>query len=241
MPADPWILVLAFVVTIVAGLVQGTSGFGLSVVSVPVLSLLDRDLAPVPQLLIAFPLAAAMVWRDWRHLDLSGVGWVLVGRVPGALLGVVLLKAFSESSLDFLIAGLVLAGVAIVGSGVVVRLTPVTKLFAGVASGTMGLVASVGGPPLALLYRNVPGGTLRSSLNAIFVIGIVFSISVRATAGEIVANDLRVAALLLPAVFIGLWLSRFSTDRIEGPALKRAVLVISALAATGLMLRSVLS
>ena len=80
MPADAWILVLAFLITIAAGLVQGTIGFGLAVVSVPVLSLLDRDLAPVPQLLIALPLALAMVWREWRHLDLSGVGWVLAGR-----------------------------------------------------------------------------------------------------------------------------------------------------------------
>jgi uncharacterized membrane protein YfcA len=182
-----------------------------------------------------------MVWREWRHLDLSGVGWVLAGRVPGALIGVLLLKAFSEASLDFLIAFLVLAGVAIFGSGVVVRLSPVTKLAAGVASGVMGLVASVGGPPLALLYRDMPGGTLRSSLNAIFTIGIAFSIAVRATAGEIAGNDLKVAAFLLPAAFLGLWLSRFSTDRIEGPALKKAVLVVSALAATGLLLRSLLS
>ncbi|NNC92716.1 MAG: sulfite exporter TauE/SafE family protein [Acidimicrobiia bacterium] len=240
MPADPWILALAFVITIAAGMMQGTIGFGLAVVSVPVLSLLDRDLAPVPQLLVAFPLAVAMVWREWRHVDLTGVGWVLAGRVPGALLGVILLKGFSEASLDVLIALLVLAGVAIFGSGVVVRLSPVTKLAAGVASGVMGLVASVGGPPLALLYHDVPGGTLRSSLNAIFVIGVAFSIAVRAGSGEIVANDLKVAAFLLPAVFLGLWLSRYSTERIEGAALKRAVLVVSALAATGLLLRSIL-
>jgi uncharacterized membrane protein YfcA len=240
MPADPWILVLAFAITIVAGLVQGTIGFGLAVVSVPVLSLLDRDLAPVPQLLIALPLALAMVWREWRHLDLSGVGWVLAGRFPGAALGVVLLKVFSDSALDVLIAVLVLAGVLIVGSGVVVALNPVTKLVAGLASGTMGLVASVGGPPLALLYRDVKGGTLRSSLNAIFAIGIVFTIGVRAVTREISLNDLRVAALLLPAAFLGLWLSRFFTDRFEGPALKNAVLVVSALAATGLLLRSLL-
>ena len=157
MPADPWILALAFAITVGAGLVQGTIGFGLAVVSVPVLSLLDRDLAPVPQLLIALPLALAMVWREWRHLDLSGVGWVLAGRFPGAALGVVLLKLFSERALDVLIAGLVLAGVAIVASGVVIRLNPFTKLAAGIASGTMGLVATIGGPPLALLYQCSPG------------------------------------------------------------------------------------
>ncbi len=125
--------------------------------------------------------------------------------------------------------------------GVIIRLSPTTKVAAGVASGTMGLVASVGGPPLALLYRDVQGGTLRSSLNAIFAIGIVFSISVRGAAGEISGNDLKVALFLLPAVFIGLWLSWFFTARAEGPALKNAVLAVSALAATGLLLRSILS
>lgn len=170
MPVDPPVLVLALAVTVAAGLVQGTIGFGLSVVSVPVLSLLDRDLAPVPQLLITLALALAIVWREWRHLDLSGVGWVLVGRLPGAALGVVLLKTFADTALDALVAALVLIGVAIVGSGVVIRLTPFTKITAGVASGTMGLVASIGGPPLALLYRDVKGGTMRSSLNAIFAI-----------------------------------------------------------------------
>lgn len=240
MPADAWILALAFTITIAAGLVQGTIGFGLAVVSVPVLSLLDRDLAPVPQLLIALPLALAMVWREWRDLDLTGVGWVLAGRLPGAALGVVLLKRFSDAALDALIAGLVLAGVAIVASGVVIRLNPFTKVTAGVASGTMGLVASIGGPPLALLYREVEGGRLRSSLNAIFAIGIIFSISVRSVTGEISANDLRVAAFLVPAAFGGLWLSRYVTDEFEGPRLKAAVLVVSALAAVGLLIRTVL-
>lgn len=237
MPAEAWILALAFAITVAAALIQGTIGFGLAVVSVPVLSLLDRDLAPVPQLLIALPLAIAMVWREWRHLDLTGVGWVLAGRFPGAALGVVLLKTFSETALDVLIAGLVLAGVAIVGSGFVVRLNSFTKLLAGTASGVMGLVASIGGPPLALLYREVEGGTLRSSLNAIFSVGILLSIAVRGATGEISLDDVRVALFLLPAAFGGLWLSRFFTDQIEGRTLKNGVLVISALAAIGLLLR----
>jgi uncharacterized membrane protein YfcA len=241
MPVEPWILVLALAITVAAGLVQGTIGFGLAVVSVPVLSLLDRDLAPVPQLLIALPLALAMVWREWRHLDLSGVGWVLAGRLPGAALGVVLLKLVSDAALDVIIASLVLVGVAIVASGVVIRLTPLTKVMAGVASGTMGLVASIGGPPLALLYRDVEGGRLRSSLNAIFSIGIIFSISVRGATGEISRNDIKLALVLLPAAFAGLWLSRFFIDQIEGVKLKNAVLVISALAAAGLLLRTVLN
>ena len=74
MPVDTNVLILAFGVTIIAATLQGTVGFGLSVISVPVLSLFDGDLAPVPQLLMSLPLAIAMVSRDWRHVDLHGVG-----------------------------------------------------------------------------------------------------------------------------------------------------------------------
>lgn len=239
MPADTWILVLAFMIMFVGGLVQGTIGFGLSVVSVPVLSLLDRDLAPVPQLLIALPLAITIAWREWRHVDLGGVGWVLAGRFPGAIIGVILLKLFSDSALDFLIGALVLVGVVIVGGGFAVRLTPLNKLVGGVASGVMGLVASLGGPPLALLYRDVEGGRLRSSLNAIFSMGIVFSIVVRGVSGEITVNDLKVAAFLMPAAFIGLWVSRFFVARAEGRFLRTAVLVVSGAAAAGLLVRPI--
>lgn len=51
------VLAVAFVVTALSSTVQGTIGFGFAVLSVPVLSLLDTRLAPVPQLLLALPIS----------------------------------------------------------------------------------------------------------------------------------------------------------------------------------------
>ncbi len=100
------------------------------------------------------------------------------------------------------------------------------------------MVSSIGGPPLALLYRDAGGGTLRSSLAAIFVIGLVITITARSVAGEINADDLVLGACLFPAVALGVWCSRFFLGRVEGAPLKRAILVVASLAALGLLWRA---
>ena len=57
MPISVFELVVALVVTALGAIVQGTIGVGFGMLSVPVLSLVNPVLAPVPQLLLAAPLA----------------------------------------------------------------------------------------------------------------------------------------------------------------------------------------
>lgn len=239
MPIPP--LLVAIAITSVAACVQATTGLGFAVLSVPVLSLLDARLAPVPQLLVVAPLTASMVWRERHDLDLRGVGWVLLGRLPGAGIGVLLLKLGSQASLDALIASCVIVAVAIVGGGLELRRTRATELAAGVFSGIFGLVASIGGPPLALLYRDARGPTLRATLAAIFSIGLLITIGARLLAREISLLDAELALWLLPGLFIGIWASRFFIGRIEGRPLKIAILLVAMLAAVGLLVRAALS
>ena len=55
--------------------------------AVPILLLIDPVLAPVPSLLLAVPLTAWQLLRERGTVDRSGVIWILVGRIPGGLLG----------------------------------------------------------------------------------------------------------------------------------------------------------
>ena len=238
LPVTAPILVVAMLVTALAAAVQGTIGFGFAIVSVPVLSLMDPTLAPVPQLLVTLPLTVSMAWRERHAMDLRGIGWVLVGRVPGALIGVVLLKLADKQGLDVLLASMVLLALGLLVSGVDVKRRPVTEVGAGIASGTMGLVSSIGGPPLALLFHDSPGPSIRASLAGIFTIGLLITIGTRAAASEIAWSDLHVAAFLLPALFVGLWASRYLHGRIEGRPLRVSILVVSAAASVGLMVRA---
>ena len=229
---------LALVITVGAALVQGSVGMGFAMVSVPALALIDPQLSPVPQLLVSIPLAITMAWRERGHMDTKGVGWIIAGRVPGALIGVALLTVATQQVLDIAIAFIVLGGVAILASGYHVRRTPGTKFAAGVTSGTSGLVASIGGPPLALLYSRAEGGIIRSSLAAVFTIGLLITLIARSATGNITTTDVKVAAILFPALVVGYLLSNLVKNRLDPSKLRVAILVLSAIAAGGLLFRA---
>ncbi|MCJ7780291.1 MAG: sulfite exporter TauE/SafE family protein [Acidimicrobiia bacterium] len=231
-------LITALVVTFVAAAIQGVVGMGFAMVSVPILALIDPSLAPVPQLLITLPLTVSMAWRERRHIQLSGVGWIIGGRIPGAVIGIGLLGVATQQTLDIAIALIVLGAVAIIGSGFHVKRTPFSEFGAGLVSGVSGLVASIGGPPLALLYTRDDGPTVRSNLAAIFTIGLMITISARALTGNITLSDVRVAAILFPALAAGYVVSYRFKNRISQPIVRNAILVLSLLGAIGLIIRA---
>jgi uncharacterized protein len=237
-PVSPGALVVAMVVTVIAAIVQGSIGIGFAVLSVPVLALVDPALSPVPQLLLSLPLTVYMAWRERHAIHLKSMAWVLAGRIPGAALGMFLLGIASAKVLDAFIGGVVLAGTLITATDLKVRRTPATELIAGTVAGVTGLVSAIGGPPLALLYRNDKGEVLRANLAAIFTIGLLISIAGRALVNQISRSDIILSILLFPPLVIGIYFSRGLIKYFEGPALKISVLVLSALAAIGLILRA---
>jgi uncharacterized membrane protein YfcA len=238
MPVEFWQLGAAWSITLAAAALHGTIGFGFALVNVPLLALIDSSLAPVPQLLLILPLNAAVVWRERYAVDLRGVGWVMAGRLPGAAAGLALLATVDEDRLATAIAVIILLAIVIVSSGVTVPRNRTTSFVAGTASGVMGLVAAIGGPPLALLYRSERGATIRASLGTVFGLGVIISIAARALASQISMNDIGIAALLLPAVAAGLWVGRRWRDRIEGSTMRAAILLVSGAAAAVLLVQS---
>lgn len=238
MPVSAPDLVIALIVTAFAASVQSTAGIGFAIVSVPLLSLVDERLAPVPQILVVLPMVISMAWRERHAIDLDGVGWILFGRLIGAGVGLALIKLATDTTLDVLIGLAVLTGVVILATGAKVRRTPVTQTAAGTAASVTSLVASMGGPPLALLYHDAKGETIRSSLATVFMFGVTLTIAIRAASGEISRTDVEVAAWLLPAMLVGLRLGRHLAGRLEGTPLRRIILGLSAAAAVGLLVRA---
>ena len=231
-------LIAALLVTFFAASIQGVVGVGFAMVSVPILALIDPRLAPVPQLLITMPLTVSMAWRERRHVQLSGIGWIVGGRIPGVMIGVALLAVASQATLDLAIAAMVLLGVAVIGSGYHLARTPYTDFGAGVLSGVSGLVASIGGPALALLYSQDDGPTRRSNLAVIFTIGLVITLSARIVSDNISWDDVRIALVLFPAMALGYVASLRFRNRIPQTAARYAILVLSFAAAIGLIMRA---
>lgn len=234
-----WVdVAIALVVTLFAALLQGVVGMGFAMVSVPILAFVDPSLAPVPQLLMALPLTFSMAWRERSHVEFSGIGWILAGRVPGAVIGVALLAVATQRALDLAIALIVLAAVAIIASGIHVRRTRGTSFGAGALSGVGGMVAAVGGPPLALLYAKDEAPTIRSNLAAILGIGLLLTLTLRTVSGHASLNDVRVAVVLFPAMLAGYLMSVRLKRYVSQRFVRTSILLLSTLGAAALLLRA---
>jgi uncharacterized membrane protein YfcA len=228
-------------VTLLAAAVQGGVGLGFAILSVPILALIDPVLAPVPQLLVAMPLTARTFWRERGHVDVPGIKWILAGRVPGLLIGIWVLEIATRRTIFILISCLILAMVLTLATGVRLARTKATEFGAGVVAGVSGLVASIGGPPLALIYRDERGPTIRSTLAVLFSVGLVLSLGARIATGNISGDDVRVAVVLLVPTLVGFRVSSLLLHRIADRLIRAAILGVSAFAALALLVRSLAS
>ena len=218
-------------------LLQGTIGFGLALLAAPLLYLIDPRLVPGPLMVSSLVLTLLMARREWHAVQGRDLGWSLTGRVAGTMAAVAVLSVISAEGMDLLFGGLVLAAVGLTAVGVTLRPTPGMLVTAGAASGFMGTMTSIGGPPIALVYQHEAAARVRGTLSAFFVVGVVISIAALALVGRFGMLEVRLGGLLLPGTLLGFWLSQHTTPRLDDRHIRPALLAVSAGAALLVMFR----
>jgi uncharacterized protein len=184
------------------------------------------------------PLAVGTAWREWPTVDKAGLGWITLGRLPGAIAGTWIVTQVSERSLGMLIGVVVLAAVAATRSGWVVPINPVSRFGAGMTAGFTGTTSGIGGPPIALLYRAADAQTARSSVGAALALGLAVNLGTLGAAGAISTDDYVVSGWLLLPTLLGFAASGPIRGLVRGERFKTAVLSISALSAVVLLIQS---
>jgi uncharacterized protein len=217
-------------IVVVGAFIQGSVGFGINLVVVPVIALLVPGAVPGSVVLLSLPLTVTMVLREHRHIDRRGVAWVMVGRVPGAVIGAAVVVLVASDVLTAIIGATILAAVALSVARLRVRVHPPTAAAAGLAAGVMGTAAGVDGPPLALLYQHHRNEAIRATLAACFVLGTLMSATVLAIAGEIRAEQLLFTLELLPALVLGLLASTWGARHLRDRDVRPAVLIFASIA-----------
>jgi uncharacterized membrane protein YfcA len=217
--------------TLVGASIQGSIGFGMNLVTVPVLALALPESLPATVVLLGIPISIAMVRHEHHAVDRPGLAWIIAGRVPGTVLGALIVASVSLAALKGVVGVSVLLAVVASALAPPIRVSPATQFAGGVVSGTTGTAAGIGGPPLALLYQRHPGPTMRATLAASFMFGTVLSIGALALAHELLLADFALALLLLPFVLAGSWIGRQAHDVLDRRWLRPAVLVFAAISA----------
>lgn len=219
--------------------VQGAIGFGMALLAAPLLVLIRPDLVPGPLLMNGLALTLLVARRERDSIDLRGIKWALVGRVPGVALGALALVSIPVQGMSLLVGLSVLAGVALGVSRLRLAPGPRTLFGAGLLSGVFGTVASIGGPPLALVYQHEPGPRLRGTLAGYFVAGGLMSLAALIAVGRYGAGELAWTLALLPGTVLGFACSSRFTSWVDAGRTRRAVLGITGAAGVAAVLRSI--
>lgn len=233
-------IALAGLAIALGAFVQGAVGFGLALVAAPLLAIIDPRLVPVPMLLLATAHAMLMLRREYRHADWAGVGWALLGRLPGIALGVLAVALLPPRWFGLAVAATVLTCVALSVARWRPRPTVPALLVAGVVSGAGGTASAIGGPPVALLYQDAHGARVRATLAAYFVVGSLLSLAGLLVGGQVGADALGAAAVMVPFLIAGFALSTPARRLLDRGWTRPAVLAIAAGGALALLVQTAL-
>ena len=220
---------MAFLIVTIGATVHGSVGLGMGLVAAPVLLLIDPMYVPGPLLVCAIVLTVMMALREKHSLDYYGLWWGYAGRVIGTIIALTILVYIPRQYITLLSAVLILIAVILSVFKIRTKLSIPALLGAGSASGIMSTLASVGGPPLALLYQYEKGAKLRATMSGFFILGSITSIVGLVLVGEFSLSHFRASLLLIPGVVLGYYLSSYAIRVLDLKKTRTAVLIMSVL------------
>lgn len=226
-------------VLIVAAIAQATTGFGFSLLAVPLVGVLTGPVdAVVGTAVPAAIINLFAVLKDSSHIRRRTAGTVLLAGLAGLPFGLLLLTLLPARTLTILIALCVLAGAVAIWRGLRIRSGGVAVAAAGFLSGVLTTSTGVNGPPMAAAFSamGLPAREFRATLAAVFVVVGPAGLIGFALAGQFTTGAATVALVSLPAIAVGWWAGDRLFARLTEPARFRAVVLCGLAVASGLTL-----
>ena len=230
---------LSLIIIVLGSILQGVIGFGLGIIAVPLLILIEPAFVPGPLLLAAFFLNILVSFREKKSVDYPSLKWIIPGRVAGTFIGATVLKYFPQNVISIMFGVLVLLAVALSSSGIHLPFNRRNLLGVGTLSGFMATTTSIGGPPLALLYQRESGNRIRGTLAAVFIIGTIIAVISLAVIDRFGMKELILAISSFPAIYIGFRLSTKAVPILDKGFVRPAIFIFSAAAAIYVILAEI--
>jgi uncharacterized membrane protein YfcA len=203
-----WVLLVALFSALLAGTVTGMTGFGLALISTPLLLFVyePRTVIVLTAIFSIF-ISGAVVLDSWRDAHERLALALLLPALAGIFVGTEILRAVNPDYIRLAIgvivvfsALLLLRDVRLPGAGS--RWGP---LVAGSTSGALSTSTGLAGPPIVLLLaaRDLPKHAFRGTSALYFLAMSLVGIVVLSLRGLVEGGDLQLAAVLIPAAIVG--------------------------------------
>ncbi len=206
---DTTIILVALIIAL-GGFTQGLTGFGLALVSVPLLSLtVDAKIAVPIAGIFGWLVTWPIVWKMRHHVQYR-TGLILVaGSVPASFVGAKLLASLPSSYI------LITMGVVLIisslhsmrsGSALFTRTSAPITVGAGFASGVLGASVGEAGPPVIAYTSMQPwnGHQVKSTLAFFFMLQMIGAIVSFVYEGLITDEVIHYVSWSIPTFLIGM-------------------------------------
>lgn len=237
--SDPLAAIAVLAIVFAGAVVQAGLGMGFGLTVAPALALIDPALVPASALYMGTATAAIGAMNERSGIVWREVGIGMAGRFAGIIAGLAVLISITDLSTFSLIFGcIILAAVLISVAGWQLALNTANLLGMGFVSGLMGIVTSVGAPPLALIYQSQDPAAARPTLAAFFMFGGALSLALLYASGLAGLTSFLGALFIAPAAFLGTFMGRRSRGRFDA-RYRPILLVIAGAASILLILRGI--
>ncbi len=205
---------------LLAGFVQGMTGFGSALVAMPLLSLcLDVKSAVPLCILNSVVITTFLALKLKKHLDRKKIFPLCIAAIPGMIVGITLLKKVRSEHLGMGL-GVLLVIYACYNLLIKVRqrkLHPAWSYLAGFSSGAIGAAFSAGGPP-TIIYATLNDwdkDEIKATLSGFFLFNSYLIATAHAVSGLTTVSVLTAFICSAPFVLLGTVLGSHCYGRIE--------------------------
>lgn len=235
---DPWLYAAMAAVVFGAAVAQGVGGVGFAMFAAPVAAMFFPQLAPGPLLTLGGFISLLTALRERAAIDWPAVSYALAGRAVGTLIAIYAMARFAPQALGVLFACMILAAVALSVAGLRFSATPGRVSGAGVASGIMGTMTSVGAPPIAIVLQHAAPPRLRATLGMVLFLGSIFSLAMLALANRYTGYHAGLALSLAPFMLAGFAVSNRLRTLLPPRAVRGVLLAACAMGAVGVLVKT---
>ncbi|MDP8203013.1 MAG: sulfite exporter TauE/SafE family protein [Candidatus Tenebribacter mawsonii] len=214
-----------------SAILQGLTGFGFSILAVPLITIFISPKIAVPILLIySIIINIVVLYSARKAVDLKKIWILLVAGIVTMPLGTHLLVIMNEDLLKIFIGSMILIfGILLlIGFRRQFKNEKIAMLPVGMLSGLLGGSISVSGPPIILFLSNqdVDKHTFRGNLAAYFFILNLFTIPVYFWNGLLTNEVWNYSLTFLPGLLVGVIVGNLLSHKIKEDHFKKLTLIL---------------
>ena len=202
------VIIVGLLVMFWAGVIQGLTGFGFALVSVPIMTIFLSPKKTIPIVLLhAILIVIVILYEARKWVDLKRIWPLMIAGIVGMPFGTYLLIFLKASTLKVLIGSVIVLFTLALLKGFKRKIKSEKLAFApvGFISGLLAGSTMMGGPPVILFFTNqgLNKNVFRANLVCYFATLSLATIPAYIAGGLITKEVIKYAVLLLPAMICG--------------------------------------